>query len=597
MKAVYWKGEQKRLIDVEENLSSFIDKLFTHSNPASQLENMIKYGFNFGGSSVMGINDLLRQIRRKKLDEMKKNISDTYKDETSKVQKVKDTELNEVNSKISQKISELERQYNVGKMSDANDMGRRMSTSVDVEESESDDSMSDERSVRGDKNMEGLESIKEQIDKLLKDMLERNEMLSDVPEHFSYAMDRLKRYDETKGFMSEEAKRMFDELMRNFDDIRRLGEFLKKHPYGFKEGEPLTLPEAMEVVDKFEQLEKLEEKLKEGKINDISPDVIQDVLGAEEYEDFMTISKILEVLKQSGFFVMKGNSIILTPRGVRKIGYKVLKDIFSDVRSKLAGMHSSRRSGNYEVDYEDKKRWEFGDNINIDIFSTLKNAIIQGRFDPKTGNVAVEPDDFEIYRSRFFFRTNSALLIDTSWSMSWGGKFECAKKVALALHSLISSYFPNDKLYIVAFFTVAMEIKAHELPSIELNMNDPFTNMQDAIRVARKLLKKSPGDEKQIIMITDGQPTAYCVGGRVFVEWPVMGCSPNAMRETIKEVEEATRENIKINIFMVEDNPQVEKFVEEVVRINKGRAFFTTPETLGKFLLLDFVSRKRVLIR
>lgn len=583
MKVLYKKWQEESFVDSLEfsnEMSKFLDKLFSNSNPASQLENMLKYGFNFGDQSVMGMNDILRQIRKKKLEEMRKNISQTYQKEISNLERAREEELGEVNKKIPEKISNLEKEL-------SNAGGQNDST-----ENQGDK----ETECRNQAQMQNIKGLKDLIDQLYRDLAERNEMLYQKPKSFKQGMEQLRNYDEKKGFMSEKAKEIYQELLKNFNDIQRLGEFLKKHLYGFKEGEPLTLPQAMEVVDRFEKLEQLEEKLKQGDIQDIPQDIANDVLDKEEFRSLNTIRKIVEVLKESGFFVMKGNSLILTPKGVRKIGDKVIKDIFVNVKSRLFGFHPTKRRGNYEVNYEERKKWEFGDNINIDIFSSLKNAIMQGRFD-KEGRINIEPDDFEVYRNRHFSRVSSALLIDTSWSMSWGGKFECAKKVAIALHSLISSYFPSDKLYIIGFFTVAVEIKPHELPSVELNMNDPFTNMQDAIRLSRKLLKKSPSEEKQIIMITDGQPTAYCVGSRVFVEWPIMGCSPNAMRETIKEVEEATKENIKINIFMIEDNPQVQKFVEEVVRINKGRAFFTTPENLGKYVLLDFVSRRRKLIR
>jgi uncharacterized protein with von Willebrand factor type A (vWA) domain len=582
MRVLYKKWQEESFVDsleFSDEMSRFLDKLFSYSNPASQMENMLKYGFNFGNQPVMGINDLLRQIRKKKLEEMRKNISETYQREISKVDQAREEELQEVNKKIPERISNIEKEiYSM--------------------ESEGQNNEVENQSDEGIKwqNQAQMQNLKNLIDQLSRDLAERNEMLSQKPKSFKQGMEQLQNYDERKGFISEKAKEIFQELLKNFNDIQRLGEFLKKHLYGFKEGEPLTLPEAMEVVDRFEKLEQLEEMLKQGEIQNIPQDLAREVLDKEEFRSLNTIRKIVEVLKESGFFVMKGNTLILTPKGVRKIGDKVIKDIFVNVKSRLFGRHSTQRGGNYEIDYEERKKWEFGDNINIDIFSSLKNAIIEGRFD-KSGKIYLEPDDFEVYRTRHLSRVSSALLIDTSWSMSWGGKFECAKKVAIALHSLISSYFPSDKLYIIGFFTVAVEIKPHELPSIELNMNDPFTNIQDAIRLSRKLLKRSPADEKQIIMITDGQPTAYCVGSRVFVEWPVMGCSPNAMREAIKEVEQATKENIRINIFMIEDNPQVQKFVEEVVRINKGRAFFTTPENLGKYVLLDFVSRRRKLIR
>ncbi|MDW8087508.1 MAG: VWA domain-containing protein [Candidatus Calescibacterium sp.] len=554
--SIYKKWSQNSFtesLQFSEELSKLMENVMKCGNPANQIENMMKYGFNLGSKSIMGTQDIMRQLRRKKLEEMRKNISGTYERETSVTTKVKDKEMEEIISKMKQTIRN-----------------------------------------QGDKTSQEAQELYERS---LSDMQQRSEILSKIPSGFKKDLNTLKKYRDEKDFLSQDAKQMFENLMNQIQNIERLSEFLKKHPYGFNEGNPLGMKEAMELVERFEKIEDIENKLKDGAIQDINPETIREILGEDIETDFSTLQKILEILKESGYFVVQGNAIQMTPRAVRKIGYKILQDIFSDIKSKVAGMHRTKRSGNYELDYEDKKKWEFGENTNIDIFSTLKNAIISGRYNTVTGEVNVDREDFEIYKSRHFGRTSTALLIDTSWSMSWGNKFDCAKRVAIALHSLTSSFFPNDTLYIIAFFTVAMEIKPHELLSVELNMNDPFTNMQDAIRLARKLLKKSSAEDKQIIIVTDGQPTAYCIGNRVFVEWPVMGCSPNAMRETLKEVHEATKENIRINVFMIEENPQVEKFVEEVVRINKGRAFFTTPETLGKFLILDFVSRKRSYVR
>lgn len=552
LRALYRKRIKENPIDslqLSEDVSKLMENVMRSSNPSSQLENMLKYGFNINSMSVMGIQDIMRQIRRKKLEDMKKNLAGTYEREISTPLHVKDEEMSEI--------------------------GHRMEQLMESKRTLSPNEYEDE----------------------IADLRERAEMLSSIPQGFKKDLMTLDKYSKEKNFMSQNAKQMFEDLMNKVKDIERLSEFLRRHPYGFNEGQLLSLKEALEVVDRFEKLEELENNLREGLLHNIPPDTIGELLGDEVENNFQVLQKIVEVAKESGHFIVQGTTFHLTPRAVRKIGYKILQDIFSDVRSKLVGMHATKSYGCYEIDYEQKKKWEFGDNINFDVSSTLKNAISCGRYDDKTGEIKLSPEDFEIYKQRHLGRSSTALLIDTSWSMSWGNKFECAKKVAIALHSLTTSFFPNDTLYIIAFFTVAMEIKPHELLSIELNMNDPFTNMQDAIRLARRLLKKSPADDKQIIIVTDGQPTAYCLGNRVFVEWPVMGCSPNAMRETLKEVQEATKENVRINIFMVEENSQIEKFVEEIVRINKGRAFFTKPETLGKYLILDFVSRKRYIRR
>ncbi|MDZ4344205.1 MAG: VWA domain-containing protein, partial [Candidatus Binatia bacterium] len=189
----------------------------------------------------------------------------------------------------------------------------------------------------------------------------------------------------------------------------------------------------------------------------------------------------------------------------------------------------------------------------------------------------------------------TVLLLDMSWSMSWEGRFAAAKKVALAMESLVRSLHPRDYFGIVGFFTRAVELKAKDLPQATWNMGDPFTNLQDGLHLASTMLERRPSANQQMIVITDGQPTAYCRQGRLYCEWPLSfgGISQRAAEETLKEAERVTRKGITINTFMLDDSPVLRGFVDDMTRINKGRAFYTRPDRLGEYLLVDYLSHQR----
>ena len=179
--------------------------------------------------------------------------------------------------------------------------------------------------------------------------------------------------------------------------------------------------------------------------------------------------------------------------------------------------------------------------------------------------------------------------------MSWEGRFAAAKKVALALESLIRSRYPRDYFAIVGFFTRAVELKLRDLPEASWNMGDPFTNLQDGLRLAAELLSRHRSTNRHLIVITDGQPTAYFSRGRLYCEWPLSfgGISMRAAQETLKEVERVTRMGITSTTFMPDNSPSLRAFVEGMTRINRGQALYTRPDRLGEYLLVDYIGHKR----
>ncbi len=252
------------------------------------------------------------------------------------------------------------------------------------------------------------------------------------------------------------------------------------------------------------------------------------------------------------------------------------------------GRHEVDPSGvGHERSYETKP-YEFGDPFNLNIERTVRNAL------RRTGGgtpVHLHPDDFEIERTETLTRSSTVLMLDLSLSMPMRDNFLAAKKVAMALHSLISSQFPRDFLGIVGFSEVARELKAEQLPEVSWDFVYG-TNMQHAFLLSRRMLARQSGT-RQIIMITDGEPTAHIMGnGQVFFQYPPVQETVDA---TLTEVQRCTREGIRINTFMLDATSYLKAFVEQLTNLNRGRAFFTTPETLGDYVLVDFIEQKRAM--
>jgi uncharacterized protein with von Willebrand factor type A (vWA) domain len=411
--------------------------------------------------------------------------------------------------------------------------------------------------------------------------------LDALPPRLSEAIDRLRSYD----FENPGAKQAFDELIGELDDVRDLEEFARRYGDLFQGRESLGYGDAVELMREMERLKKLEEDLFSGDLKSLDLGDLQQLLGERASQDLRTLRQAMEMIATSGYVTRQGGRDRLSPKGVRKIGELALRDIYQSLLGERLGTHAIDKRGPVEVRPDLTRAYEYGDAMHIDLGATLKKALARRPGTP----LAIEPSDFEVYLTEATTTASTVLLLDMSWSMSWEGRFAAAKKVALALESLVRSRYPRDYLGIVGFFTRAVELKLKDLPEASWNMGDPFTNLQDGLRLGAELLARHPSRNQHMIVITDGQPTAYFSKGRLYCEWPLSfgGISMRAAAETLKEVERVTRRGVVINTFMLDDSPALRGFVEQITRINKGRAFYTRPDHLGEYLLVDYLTRKR----
>lgn len=318
---------------------------------------------------------------------------------------------------------------------------------------------------------------------------------------------------------------------------------------------------------------------------DVDMETARRLMGDDAARHLETLSGMTRSLEKRGLTERRDGCTELTPLGLHKMGANALRDLFRNLDPQALGRHTTYQRGiGTERTYESKP-YEFGDPFNLDIQKTVRNAVTRRLGTP----VRLARDDFEVECTERLTRTSTVLAIDLSLSMPTGNFFVPAKKVAFALHHLITSRYPADYVGLIGFSEVARQLDPRQLPAATWDYVYG-TNYQHAFALARQLLANQPGT-KQIIMITDGAPTAHIEpDGTPFFEYPT---SQATARATMAEVNRCTRVGVTINTFMLEDNPHLGRFVEQMTELNRGRAFYATPDKLGEYLLVDFLEHRR----
>jgi uncharacterized protein with von Willebrand factor type A (vWA) domain len=338
----------------------------------------------------------------------------------------------------------------------------------------------------------------------------------------------------------------------------------------------------------FDELEQEMQRAQyDGKIDAIDGDKIEALLGEDAREDLEEMKKMLDILDKAGYVRRDGNKYELTPRGSRTLGQKALGEIYQRLKNQHLGNHAVPEEGRFGERIEDSKPYEFGDPFQLHMSRTIRNALDR---EGPGAPVQLQTDDFEVYRSELITQTATVLMVDLSWSMALRGSFQSAKKVAMALHNLISTTYPRDSLYVLGFSAFAKEIKAHDLPYLQYDDYLLGTNMQHALILAEKMLAKHQQGTRQIIMITDGEPTAHLDNGRPVFAYPP---TPMTISRTLKAIRSCTTRGITINTFMLDQSYYLKAFVDQMTKINGGRVFYTEAENLGEYILVDYVQNKK----
>ena len=421
-----------------------------------------------------------------------------------------------------------------------------------------------------------MERLQEQLSQM-QSMLESMspEMRQELEDALSSALD-----PETRREMAEFASLM--EQMMPMDELRR--------QYPFLGDDSLTMEQAMELMRGLQEQDQLEEALRQamrtGNLEDVDPDKLAELLGEEARRAWEELDRLRKLLQEAGY-VTDDDKMQLTARGMRRIGQKALKEVFAHLKKDRMGNHlMDARGANGDL-LGETKPYEFGDPFQIDLQASIKNAVLRGGTQVP---VRMRPQDFEVYRTEHMTRTATVVLLDQSRSMGLFNNFQAAKKVTLALMALIRTQYPRDSVYVIGFSDYAREIKEDDLAKVNWNSWVSGTNLHHGLMLARKLLAKEKGGSRQILLITDGEPTAHLEGDRAFFSYPP---SYRTEQETFKEVKRCTQEDIVINTFMLENSYQLVNFVDRLTKINRGRAFYSNAANLGEYLLVDYVSNRR----
>ena len=421
--------------------------------------------------------------------------------------------------------------------------------------------------------MERLQQQMSQMQSMLDSM--SSEARRELEEALGSALD-----PQTQGAMADFASLM--EQLMPMDEMRR--------QYPFLGDDSLTMERAMELMRHLQEQDRLEDSLREamrtGNLEDVDPEKLAELLGEKARRAWEEMDRLRKLLQEAGY-VTADDKMDLTARGIRRIGQKALREVFAHLKKDRMGHHlTDIRGANGDL-LADTKRYEFGDPFQVDLQATLKNAVL--RAGPQVP-VSLTPDDFEIYRTEHMTKTATAVLLDQSRSMGLYGNFQAAKKVTLALLALIRTQYPRDTLYIVGFSDYAREIKEEDLAKISWNSWVSGTNLHHALMLSRKLLSKEKGGSRQILLITDGEPTTHLDGDQAYFSYPP---SYRTEQETLKEVKRCTQEDIVINTFMLENSYLLVNFVDRMTRINRGRVFYSSADNLGEYVLVDYVNQRR----
>jgi uncharacterized protein with von Willebrand factor type A (vWA) domain len=343
----------------------------------------------------------------------------------------------------------------------------------------------------------------------------------------------------------------------------------------------MPMSAALDAIERMSDLEDLENSMSGGyagaTLDDVDEERLKRNLGEDALRDLRWLKEIERALEESGIARRRGGELELTPKGARMLGERSLTNLLESIRREP----THRASGGQAEPTGQTRRWQFGDQDPLSIERTLYNAVLR----EGEGPIRLKAEDFEVIETETRPRTATALLLDLSMSMPLRGHWLPAKRMALALHSLIDSKYPQDSLYLIGFSDYARQMEPADLASVGWEQVQG-TNMQHAFLLARRLLLDDPRSIKQVIMVTDGEPTAHLEDGYAYFNWPPI---PETLERTLRESIRLARANIAINVFMLEDSPGLEAFVRKLAQLTGGKAYFAPSSDIGRTVISDYL--------
>jgi Ca-activated chloride channel homolog len=374
---------------------------------------------------------------------------------------------------------------------------------------------------------------------------------------------------------------------------------------GFQNYGWYELPNGEQTLDELRQMieqalsdenmidEQLREQLERMKDDGTLQELVEQLIQRLEQEDYISIEQPHDPAQRSSVGGQVGDSqqqskFEITDKSLDFLGFKTLRDLLGSLGKSSFGRHDTRDLATGIEASGASKSYEFGDTLNLDITATLSSAIQrEGLSLP----LNIEYSDLQVHQCEYQSSCATVLMLDCSHSMILYGedRFTPAKKVAMALSHLIRTQYPGDSLALILFHDSAEEVPLSQLARVKVGPY--YTNTREGLRLAQRILQKQRKDMKQIVMITDGKPSALTLeDGRIYKN--AFGLDPLVVSETLQEVSKCKRAGILINTFMLASEYGLVQFVQKVTEMCRGKAYFTTPYTLGQYLLMDYMSRK-----
>jgi uncharacterized protein with von Willebrand factor type A (vWA) domain len=650
-----WDGTQVGFdLDADALLSEMADDLLYHGDLNAAMRRMLQQGFqDRNGERLQGMREMLERLRERRREELDKHdLGGAYDDIAQKLDEILDQEK----AGIERRLQEARDSGDQRRQEITEDLAQIRQMELDlmppdlagrVQQMQQYDFMDDQARQDFEELMdelrqqlmqsyfnqmaEGMQDVSPEQMARMKDMLaDLNHMLEQRergeepdfegfmekygdffpgnPQTLDELLEQMARsmaaMQQMLNSMTPEQRAQLQELAQSLledmdlrwqvDELsRNLQQAFPDMPWGqrqnFTGDDPMQFGQMPGLLSTLGDLDQLENMLRNatqpGQLAEVDIDQARDLLGEDSARSLERLQELAKILEEAGLIDQREGRYELTPKGVRALGQQALGDLFRKMMQNKAGRHEVERTGvGHERAYEHKP-YEFGDPFHLNVEETVKNAIWrQGAGTP----VRLSPEDFEVERTELLTRSATVLMLDVSLSMPMRDNFLPAKKVAMALHSLITTQFPRDYFGLVAFGRVAREVKPQLLPEMSWDF-EWGTNMQHAMMLARTQLERETGT-KQIIMVTDGEPTAHIEHGEAVFQYPP---SAITVEETLREVQRCTRSGIRINTFMLDESPYLQDFVKRMMKMNRGRAFFTSPDNLGDYVLVDFLEHRQ----
>jgi uncharacterized protein with von Willebrand factor type A (vWA) domain len=441
----------------------------------------------------------------------------------------------------------------------------------------------------GDLFPDNPQNLEELVDSLISRMAAAERLLRSLSEEQRQELAELMSNALADAGLESEMAGLADALRARRPDLDRAGMMGGVQMSG---DEPLGLSDATTALAELADLAELENAFGQdypgASLDDIDEDAVRRAFGRQAVDDVEALRRIERELERQGYLTRHGGHLELTPKAVRRLGDTALRRIFADMDfGHRSGDHDQQDAGQAGELTGTTRPWEFGDEQPLDVPATVRNALLREGVGDR---IKLSARDFEVAETERRTAAVVSLLVDLSYSMQLRGTWAAAKQTALALHALLRSRFPQDAIQVVGFSNYARELRETDLAGLGWDMVQG-TNLHHALMIAGRHIDRHPEHEPVVLIVTDGEPTAHLQrDGRSWFDWPP---SPETLELTLAEVDKMTRRHAALNIFMLADDARLSAFVDNVARRNGGRVLQAAPESLGEYVIRDFLRTRR----